>query len=619
MKKRFIKFYSMILVSLLLLAACGGSNSAPTTNVSENTSAAGTESAATTAESEDLQTTEAQGEQTTASADQTTTTAQSTSAAASKEPVIIKMYHGTEVRSSLENDFGQKIYNDIGVEIQLFPLNTSSYENAALMLAAQSWGDIDIVNTQSDEVTKQYIEAGLLVNLDDYKDKLTNFYSYNADWIPYVRLNDEKNNGLYTWELAPDQQQMTALPLDMITRVDALEICGWPDLDTTDDYIAFLKEAVEKIPESNGMKTIGMSCFWGEASSFAMFPTYLARHGGMAHPFKMWAYVDPVNGTFVEQPSSPYLKDALMFYNTLFREGLLDREAWTDGFSQLQEKMDSGVPIIANFMNWGVSQANVKAVERGQPEMQYIVTPIRLSYAKEDGRNTRYEYFSMTRIDEQSGILSTSPNIERIIELLDYVANEDMTIMAGWGIEGVDWTRNGDKIVSTSAYIDGINGSDSEEFRWSRGVSNAYWHFPMRNLALMSNGQPGIYYNDPGFINLSATDVQQNAYKNLGWDNPLSGLKENPHFKFEPFDLTNYNIACGLVTGTDMETIDQRITDYLYQQIPLIINASTEAEFESLYKDMVDNVATMGISELITFVNERLAEINSKIETLKNK
>ena len=203
------------------------------------------------------------------------------------EPVTIKvMIKGDTERSSLDDEVGQMIWDALKVEIQFIPYNDSQYEKAQMMLAGQNWGDVDMVNTALNEVTAQYIASDAFVNLDDYRELLPNFYDNLSDLIPYWRNLDTVNGGLYVWQNGPDQIQMTSPCLDIVVRTDVLEALGWPDLDTTDDYIEFLKKGMEMFPESNGMPTIGMSCFFGDAVG-TLVSTYLPRHSGFSYVYNL--------------------------------------------------------------------------------------------------------------------------------------------------------------------------------------------------------------------------------------------------------------------------------------------------------------------------------------------
>lgn len=537
-----------------------------------------------------------------------------------KEPVVLRMLSSKvdTQTSSLDDTVGQKIYEDTGIEIEFIPFSESLFEKARMMLAAQDFEGLDFVTTALNDITSQYISAGMLVNLDDHRDKLENFYAYEEDVIPYWRTLDKENGGLYFWQAGPDQIQLTSTCLDVVTRVDALEACGWPELDTTDDYIAFLKEAKEKIPQSNGQETIGMSCFLGDSVG-PLITTYLPRHSGYQSYYESVGMIDVDSSSIIPLVSDPAAKEGFAFYNTLWREGLLDREVWTDGFNECQAKADSGVPICINFMNWATTSANIKAAERGEEEMQYIVTPIRLTSAKEEGKS-RYEAYSSMRPDETTGILSTSQNIDKALELINYMATEEMTLLSGWGVEGEDYTVDADgQLVCTDEFVTKLTSGEGTSYIKERGIDEKYVYFPTRSNAVMKNGQAGKYINDPAYLMASATDTQLKAYNQYGWEDMTSPWRDNPNFEFVPFDVTNYVVAGDLGTESDIAKTEEKITSYLNQQIPIVITAETQEDFEAKYAEMCAKVQEMGIDDVIAAYNQQLDEVDALVEGYSQK
>ena len=520
------------------------------------------------------------------------------------------------VRSSLDDSLGRRIFDEIGVEIQFIPVTGGAYEVAMMMLAAQDWGTLDFAPLWG--AVWEHIHAGALVNLDEHRDRLPNFFAYHADTIPYKRIFDRENHGLYFWSAGPDHLQMTLPPLDMVVRTDALEALGWPDLDTTDDYVNFLRDALEAIPESSGMRSIGMVSFWGEGGGLGpLLASYLPRHSGLSHPYNVTLLVDPSTQSFIPQISHPYSRATWEFWNTLWREGIMDREIWTDTFADVQAKANSGVPISIHFKNWAVTQANQHAMDRGDYHMQYIVTPIRLSAAT---TNRRYEIINMARGDEFTGILRTSPHVDRIIELINLVSTEEFTMLQGFGIEGEDYTWEGNHIVMTPYFIQRATGDGAGDWLNERGFFGGYVRLPMRWAALLADGiHPARFDRLPSFRDYTATDRMLEAYRAMGWANSTYPWTNSPHFQFIPFDISVYQNALLFDPDSEEQITFQRIDDFIISQIPFLINAATVEEFEDLYRDVVDQAYAMGLDWITERANENLIVIQETIEALRGR
>ncbi len=524
----------------------------------------------------------------------------------------------TKPTSSTEDEIGQLIKEKFNVEFEFIPYNESNYEKAQVMLAANDWGDIDIVTTGLDDITKKYIQAGVFLKLDDYKDLLPNFFDYEKDVIPYWRTFDENNGDLYVWQAGPDQQQLTSEPLDIVTRVDVLEGLGWPQLDTTDDYIEFLRNAMKKFPESLGKKSIGMINFWGEPIG-PLLATYLPRHSGYQHVYKTTGLVDVEAKKFVSLPGHPYTKETFKFWNTLYREGLMDKEAWTDKFPEFQKKWESGVALTANFAKWMVPDKNAKMEQLGHPEMQYIVTPIRLSIAKNEGKNVRYELTNSLRPDETTGILKTAKNPERLLEVINFMASKEMTIRLGWGVEGRDYVVKDGVRVPTEEYVQIVKSGDPDKVLQKRfGIGYATM-FPIRYIAVGDDGQHNMASSDSRYLMAVATETQKKAYQAYGWDTMLDAWHNNPNFKLESFDITPYIVASNIAPSQSEAKIEEKIIQLMNKQIPLIITAKNDAEFENHYNETVSKADELGLQKIIDKYNEQLQNFSSRIEELSSR
>lgn len=535
------------------------------------------------------------------------------------EPIVIKVLaQGDAQRSSLEDEVGRLIYDELKIEIEFVPFNESNYEKALMMLAAQNWGDLDLVCTALDDTTAKYIAADAFVNLDDYRDQMPNFYEYCADLIPYWRNYDAENGNLYVWQPGPDQLQMTQPCLDIVVRTDALEALGWPDLDTTADYVDFLKQAMQMFPESNGQPTIGMSSFWGDAVG-PLVTTYLPRHSGYSHPYKIYSLIDVESERFISGIDHPYYYESAKFFNTLWREGILDSEVFSDDMNMCQAKLESGVPLSVWFMNWGTTTANQYAIERGQEDAQYIVMPVRLQIAKDEGRDKRYEIYTSYRVDSTFGILKTSPHAERICQMIDFVSTPEMTARCGWGLEGRDYTVDEDgKFVCSEEFLSTMAGAGAQDYKLATGINSFYSQlFPIRSVGLMQNGQAGTYANDPAFKMAAATAREKEAYAHLGWQDNTSGWTDNPHFEFIPFDLSLYQAAVTLDAESEEAKIETRVTDYLNGAIAKLICCESEEAFEAQYREMCKMVEEMGVSQVTDKYNQQYQEITDRIEQLK--
>ena len=526
-------------------------------------------------------------------------------------PIKVKVLFDTETtETSLDSDIGQMIYDALGVEIESVTFSGDRREKALTMLAGQDFGDLDIMVVANHANATKYIAAGALVNLDDYKDKLPNYYSYCAEYIPYLRLYDPEG-GLYLWQAGPDIK-VGELPYDMIVRSDVLEALDWPRLDTTGDYVDFLEKALEMFPETDGLKTIGMTVP-GNGTLGTRLLSYLPRHGGfqMATPYGV--YIDVDNDKYVSLPESPYYKETLRFWNELSRKGLLDPEAFTSTLGDQGEKMKAGYSVVNFFPHWLVRAANLELEATGRENMQYITLPIRLDISKEN-RKARYEASYTIRPDNLTGILSSAPqeNIERIIEVVNFMSSEEMTLRLGWGKENDHYTVAGDSQRTLTDEFYRLQKNDPDRLNAIRG-SFLRTLFPTKNNGITSNGQSSRAEGSVVYGAASTTKRQQEVLNAYGWNNYLSPWKDSEYFDFQYYDVTLAFSASILDPNSDIGFKSDSCALLLDELYPLVVIAKTEAEFEARYADMVAQIKKAGIDDVVDFINDNYSKTAEKI------
>lgn len=532
---------------------------------------------------------------------------------AEAEPVVLKMMlPGTEELTSLDTAVGKMIYEELGIELRIYPIsNATRQEKANVMLAAYDWNDMDLIALGNTTVAQDYILSDALVCLDDYRADLENFFSYNEEQIPYWRTSDP-NGGLYFWQNAPDMQCAIQPPFDIPVRTDVLEALGYPELQTTDDYVDFLKQALEMFPTTeDGTPTIGMAFGWGDNP--AGFASYLVRHSGYQHFYKLTGMIDVENDCIISLIDNDYGKASFRFYNTLYREGLMDPEAFTSKWVDLQEKMNAGACICGHFMYYMVNSAS-QSLEAEGKDYGYVMMPIRLQEAEDDNR-TRYELYTNLRGDETMGILASSKNIDACVKLLNTLCTEEYSLAIGRGVEGVDWNWKDDKIVMTDTYYEKIN----EEDYWYGQTFPAAQYFPIHVSGLLGNGQPVNADYDPDVKARRYTQAQQDTLKAYGWEYDYDGWFESDKFEMELLDTTAYIAAVVLDPDSEMGKLETKLIEYLKNQCVLCMTAETEEEFETRYAEMVEHANAMGAADLIAVYNENYKNISSKLEEYKNK
>ena len=119
---------------------------------------------------------------------------------------------------------------------------------------------------------------------------------------------------------------------------------------------------------------------------------------------------------------------SMKFYNKLYKEGLLDPDAFIATQSDLSEKYEKG-QYLGGTSDWLFSSHNTNArAQDSETLKQYIVLPAKMGWANENHQaGWAGKYFFVS---------SHSKNIERAVMILDYLQSPEFSRAVDSGVEG---------------------------------------------------------------------------------------------------------------------------------------------------------------------------------------
>ena len=141
-------------------------------------------------------------------------------AAADEERPTISFFDKNSGIKAFDDRIAEELMNRTGVNIDLVSPTGDPAEKLSLMLAGQDYPDIILMDRSSDIVNK-YIEAGALVNLSDYMDKLPNVAEMYGDTLNKTRYTDGNNYYLSNW-YGPDPDPVNGFICRYDIMVDLL-------------------------------------------------------------------------------------------------------------------------------------------------------------------------------------------------------------------------------------------------------------------------------------------------------------------------------------------------------------------------------------------------------------
>lgn len=318
----------------------------------------------------------------------------------------MNVLHLQNIETGFEAATGKK------VKLELVSVPEGAYgEKLNLMLMA---GDIpDLIYFQGgDEVMAK---QGLLLDLTDYiagsevmQDVMMDFNKERLANYPYL-----------LW-LAPPRARTAVI------REDWFNEAGGKIPVTINDYYQLFSTIKKNHPDAAVVTDTGntgrMDFTFNQA--FGVTATWLKE-----------------NGSYIYSKVSKAEKDKLAFYQKLYSEGILDNEYITTKWDTMEDKLYTG-KVAGVFGTAGIvlDIYNDKLMDR--QGVGLVALP------PADGISRGY---TVSSAKETRGwaISSTSENPELVFELLEFLASDEGQFLDRYGIEGVHYTLEGNKVVFT--------------------------------------------------------------------------------------------------------------------------------------------------------------------------
>lgn len=223
-------------------------------------------------------------------------------------------------------------------------------------------------------------------------------------------------------------------------RKDWREKLGLAVPETLDDWTILMDAFANQDPDGNGVKdTFGLTYYKEEIPAFL----FLA-HGAY---IEEWVEVDGrwVHGTYTQEAN-----DTIKYCKDLFNRGILDPEYVV--MKEIGQVLDKFVTGKAGIMCHGTMPNEIASVyekfEAANPGLRAEDCLEILLYPESpDGTVKNSAAFNWFSDIEFSG-KTTDEQLEKILDVLDWTLSLEGDRMTRHGLEGVDYTLEGNKVVS---------------------------------------------------------------------------------------------------------------------------------------------------------------------------
>lgn len=482
------------------------------------------------------------------------------------DTLTLTAYDANVSKSFGEDRVSQAITEKTGVTLEYSQSSGDAQEKLNLMLASNDYPDLILIG-RSTGLIENFISAQALIPLEDLIDEYApNIKEQYGEYLERAKSEDGHIYGLPNW-YGIDNEPVLGFMFrkDLLAEVAPEEVVNGERYITQDELMEYLRAFKEKYPTIDGQDSVPMT-LWAENWG-SVIGTFKGMYG-----LKDYA---EVNGELKFDFRDPKYKEMLQFVNSIYREGLLDRE-WATNKEQLwKQKLSSGSVFSTVEAYWNTSEAT-QLLTQTNPDAMFL--PYKVVADGVDPTQTTYSSRNPMGWDIVA-ITKSNPDPVKTIQFLDFLASDEGQILLMSGVEGVDY----EIVDGRRVMLEDAKNAMLEDFTtYSNESGVRYWTICVKN-GNAKDGQPYLlsneYTEDPvkefSHVTLADTIYDCSPYQDLA---PIGGSVE----------ALNY----------------QKITDLQLEYCTRLINASSEEEFENLWNTFLSEADALGAAEIESIINE---------------
>lgn len=452
-------------------------------------------------------------------------------------------------------------------------LQSGSAERLNGMIASGTLPDIVVLDSIDSPIRNSLEQSGLVWDFDT----LTQMYAPDTN-IPqsmktWYAGEDGKLYGYASFFGATEdmEQYPDKVALEyhnkLIVREDLCQKLGisLTDFETQDGFIEALKKVRDAKLTVNG-STLAPLYFMTQPH-----PLRIAQLFGMP--------LENEDGTWKEVRFDEKYKEAILFINRMYREGLIPEDAWTATADLVNSKLNNG----SVFMLFDKSSSgNMNALSKVDPNASFVAVNPPVS---KDGGKPAISAVS-TSGWTWLAICKTSKVPDRAIRLVNYLLTEEGQLLNYYGVEGKTFTYNEDGTISYTPEAEALFTTDYNGATRQYGLSVFPWCF---NWATYQR------FNPEPVTKEAITDKQINDfYREYVYDARCAELVKP-------------------AAGSDLLATQTKIDSYWNQQELRMMRATSEEEALQIYEAAVEAIKGMGLEELNAYKSEKFLENKEKI------
>ena len=377
--------------------------------------------------------------------------------ASSDGTVTLTFFDKNSGSNTFDDPVARAIQEKTGVTVQVENPTGDPLEKLNLMLTGQNYPDIVLMD-RGNEIVNRYIDAGALIPLNDLIDQYgPHIKEMYGEVMTKSVYSDGKNYYLNNWYgVDPDAVAGVLMRKDLLTEIVGEERANSNDPFTQSEYLDILRQFKEKYPTIDGKESIAVTL---DAESKNYEGTLFGMYG-------MTTYYADENNNIMHKAKAPRYQDAIGFMNTLYTEGLLDKEWVVNKKEQWTQKLSAGNVFSTFSSYWDPDSANTSLASTVGEDAKFYSYKVVADGV--DPSETKYSGRSTLGWDA-IGITSNCQNPEAAIKFIDFLVSEEGQYLMMWGIEGEHWDMVDGKHVPKQEIVDGFK-TDFDNTKLETGI-----------------------------------------------------------------------------------------------------------------------------------------------------
>lgn len=374
-----------------------------------------------------------------------------------KEKLVVAIQTNSYVTDYDNNYFTKYMEDKLGIDIEFYQLPSAPDEvrtKVSLMATSNdNLPDVLIVdNALTTETILEYGSSGIFLPLNDYISDASKMPNYNsipdedrkimeaaqtmADGNTYSLLKFEPE----TWNVTPNRMFINQTWLDKL----GLEVPK-----TTDELETVLKAFHDQDPNGNGVQDeIGVYGYqsggYGQNITASLMNSFEFWNGGTLNG---GLALDKDGKTVIAPFTTEGWKAGLTYMNNLYKEGLLAPSIFTDDDTQFKATLNEETNVVGLVSFGSLSNYPDAATNKNYLDME-IMEPV----AGPDG--TCYTPYTEYIPNQEFFIFNGCKNVDLAIKFADEFYDKETSIISRFGEEGVDFTRDPEKLAGmNNAYV----------------------------------------------------------------------------------------------------------------------------------------------------------------------